>query len=495
MIREKIMSRNLLDEFYIKDKNFNRTKFKIKRAQLHYLKHRTGRDYILKARQMGFTTLEQLRKLKKCLLNPNITVATIAHDRTKTNDIFRIAKFAWEQLPETFRLKYGVKYDNVRELYFGTTASRYYVDLDTRSGTVNDLHISEFAMIKDIDELFAASLETVPKNGTITLETTANGLNRAHEVWQDAVAGKNEFTPHFYNWTWDDDYWESIPENNSWRSDYKTLAKQYNLIEDIQDRFQISDEQFFWYYLKATRLKESIKQEYPTIPEEAFLSSSISVFDLFKVSQMKYLEPIETLKGVNIYRPSIIGHKYIIGCDTAEGVGGDRTGIEIWDFTDMDNIEEVGSFSDSMIRPDQTADLLLHLARIYNNAFIIPERNGSGLSTVLKIRDTGYNNLFVNKTVDKRTDKSKNEYGWRTTAVNRDMMIDDFVELYEGGQLRINSQQLIKEMKTFVRKENGRREHDDGYHDDNLFASFLAIQGNKYHRSARVFTGKARAFQ
>jgi hypothetical protein len=235
---------NLLHKFYIKDKNFEKKLFYPNKAQMHYLQHRTGRDYILKARQIGFTTLEQLRKLKKCMLNDNITVATVAHKRDKLDDIFRIAKFAWESFPEEFKDLYRVKYDNVRELYFGGNSSRYYVDLDTRSGTVHDLHVSEFAMVGDIDSLFASSLETVPKNGVITLETTANGLNRGHQIWQDAVDGKNEFTPHFYNWTWDEGYWETPPEDTNWKKDYEVLAKKYNLISNIQEDYQLSDERF-----------------------------------------------------------------------------------------------------------------------------------------------------------------------------------------------------------------------------------------------------------
>ncbi len=480
------MKNNLLLNFYIKDKNFKKVLFYPNRAQIHYLQHRTGRDFILKARQLGFTTLEQLRKLKKTLLNPNITVVTIAHDGRKTNDIFRIAKFAWENLPESFKDLYKVRYDNVRELYFGATSSRYYVDLNTRSGTVNDLHVSEFAMVPDIDELFASSLETVPKSGVITLETTANGLNRAHEIWQNAVDGKNEFTPHFYNWTWDKEYWETPPENDQWKGDYKALAKRYNLIEDIQNQFQLSDEQFYWYYLKANRLGESTKQEYPTVAEEAFLSSSISVFDLFKVAQLRAGSVLRTLKGVEIYKEPIADHRYIIGVDTSEGTDGDRTSIEVWDFTDVENIEEVASFSDPTIRPDQTAGLAIELGELYNKAFLIPERNGSGLSTVLKIQEKGYPNLYTNRTIDKKTLRSKNEYGWRTMSSNRDVMIDDFIEAFENDKLIINSQRVIQEMKTFVRKENGKREHDQGYHDDSLFASFLALQGLKYYRDIKL---------
>lgn len=473
---------NLLHKFYIRDKKATKTLFYPKRAQIHYLQHRTGRDYILKARQMGFTTLEQLRKLKKCLLNENVTVATVAHSKTKLDDIFKIAKFAWENLPEEFKSIYEVKFDNVRELYLGNTASRYFVDLNMRSGTVHDLHVSEFAVIKDIDGLFASSLETVPKEGVITLETTANGLNRGHEIWQDAVEGKNEFTAHFYNWTWDEDYWETPPEDNNWKTHYEELARKYNLISKINEKHNLTDEQFYWYYLKATRLQERTKQEYPTIQEEAFLSSSIAIFDLFQVSQLRAGNVIKRIKGAKVYKEPIEKHKYVMGIDTAEGVGGDNTALHIWDITDNSNLVEVVSFADPDIRPDQTADLAIELGNKYNEAYVIPERNGSGLTTVLKLKEKGYKNLFVNRTIDKKTQKQKNEYGWRTQSSNRDLMIDDFIEFFENGNLVINSDILIQQMKTFVRKSNGRREHDESYHDDSLFASFLAVQGVKFYR-------------
>lgn len=490
---------NLLHKFYIKDKKARKSLFIPNRAQRDYLKNRTGRDYILKARQLGFTTLEQLRKLRKVLLNTNTTVATVAHERSKLDDIFGIARYAWDNLPEEVKEPYNIKYNNVRELYFGSDSvnegSKYFVDLNMRSGTVHDLHVSELAKIKDIDDLFASTLEAVPKDGVITFETTANGLNQAHDLWKQAQEGKNEFTPHFYNWTWDDEYWQTPPDDNKWKDEYKILAKRFNLISDIQSQFQISDAQFYWYYLKSIRLGERTKQEYPTVPEEAFLASSISVFDLFKVNQIKAGNVVRTIRGVDIYEEPKVNHRYIIGCDTAEGVDGDRTAIEIWDLTDPENIVEVGSFSDASIRPDQTAELMEHLGGVFNEAFLIPERNSSGLTTVLKLQEAGYRNLFVNRQIDKRTQKTKNEYGWRTTSANRDLMIDDFIELFEGERLVINSPRMIQEMKTFVRKDNGRREHDKGYHDDSLFASFLAIQGNKFHRSARVFSTKAKAFQ
>lgn len=484
----------LLTEFYIKNKKGQKVKFIPNKAQIHYLNHRTGRDIILKARQLGFTTLEQLRKLERVLYYKNLTSATVAHNFDKTTDIFRITKFAWDNLPKEVKNAYNIKYETVRELSFADRASRYYVDMDARSGTVQDLHVSEVAFNKDLDKLFASTFEAVPQGGIITLETTANGLNRFHDLWEGAVQGKNEFCPHFYNWTWDEGYTEVLPESSLWKDDYQILAKKYSLIADIQPKFNLTDGQFYWYYLKARRLNEQVKQEYPTIPEEAFLSSSQSVFDLFQLAQQSPVDALKTERGVLIFKEAEPNHRYIVGCDTSEGLSGDNTSIEVLDFTDPDNIVNVASFLDNTIRPDQVASILVDLGKKYNNAFLIPERNGSGLTTVLKIQEKGYSNLFVNRQTDKKTQRVLNEYGWRTTRTNRDMMVDDFVEAFEKGAIIINSPYVINQMKTFVRKDNGFREHDQGYHDDALFAMFLALQGNKYHRSARVFVGKAKVF-
>ncbi len=479
------MRKRLLTNFHIKDKGGNKVPFTHNKAQLHYEGVRTGWDFILKARQLGFTTYEQLRKFERVLLIPNITSATIAHQFGKTKDIFQITQYAWNSLPANFKSLYNVKYDSAKELYFSNHGSRYFVDMNVRSGTVQDLHISEFAYIKDVNELVSASFPSVPSTGSITIETTANGLNTAYDFWRDCVEGKNRFKAHFYNWAWDGGYAMTPPQDDRWRAEYKLVAKKYGLIEDIQSAHGLTNEQFYWYYFTSREQKEKMKQDYPTIAEEAFLSASISVFDLFKVAQLVPREVQAREKGAEIYYQPEAGRSYVIGCDTSEGVGGDRTTFSIWDFTDTKKFKEVASFQDATIRPDQMADLLYHFGKKYNDAYLIPERNGSGLTTVLKLQEKGYRRLYVKTSFDKISKRRQNEYGWRTTGGNRDMMIDEFVELFEEGLLEVNSNHLISEMKTFVRKRNGHREHDEGYHDDSLFSAFLAIQGRKYHNQHR----------
>lgn len=477
------MKNRLVSKYQIKTKEGERMFFVPNRVQRDFSHKRTGRDYILKARQMGVTTCEQLLGLEQAMMFRDISVATIADKRERLGKIFQISKFAWDNLDEEIKELYDIQYDNVRELNFGSRGSKLYVSLDLRGSTVHRLHLSELNFFDDIDKSFASSLEAVPSGGSIMIESTANGLNRGYEIWQEAKRGENGFTPHFYNWTWDSSYREVVPESNTWRDDYKALAKKYNLIEDIQGKLQVDDEQFYWYYLKARILKERVKAEYPCVDTEAFLSQSGSVFDLYQLAQIKPVERIRVFKGWDIYVEPSKGIDYIVGMDTSEGLEGDYSSGEVYGLIEG-RLVNVASFRDNNIRPDRFGALAIEVGRLYSNALIIPERNSSGLSAVLEIYSQGYKNLFYSKGLESR-EGGDMDYGWRTTAINRDMMIDDFIAGFEEGDIIINSPYVLQEMKTFVRKPNGKREHEQGYHDDSLFASFLAVQGRKYLRELK----------
>jgi hypothetical protein len=178
------------------------------------------------------------------------------------------------------------------------------------------------------------------------------------------------------------------------------------------------------------------------------------------------------------------GHSYILGIDTSEGVGNDSTGMVVLDTNTMD---VVAVFEDRTVRPDQVAEMAIKISNVYNGAYIIPERNGSGLTTVLKLQELGYNNVYRDTTIDKISNKVRDQMGWRTTSTSRDLMIDDFKELFEEGEIGLNDSGIVGQMMTFVRKENGKREHEDGKHDDLLFALMLCVQGLKYYRGKTAF--------
>ena len=66
--------------------------------------------------------------------------------------------------------------------------------------------------------------------------------------------------------------------------------------------------------------------------------------------------------------------------------------------------------------------------------------------------------------------------GWRTTILTRPKMVDNFKTAFNEGDIKIYSQDLVDEMKTFVYDKQGTPRHRPGKHDDLLFASMIALQ-------------------
>lgn len=161
------------------------------------------------------------------------------------------------------------RYDNRNELYFPTLNSRIKVTLDGRSVTATDLHITELAFIKNAKEMMAGTLPSA-QNANITIETTANGINYFHGLWNRQVNNPNPmFYPHFVPWYTNPNYSKAIDE-------YFEVPEE---LKYLKEKFPITDEQLYRYVSDRKENGKMTKQEYPSDANEAFLTSGDTVFD------------------------------------------------------------------------------------------------------------------------------------------------------------------------------------------------------------------------
>ena len=221
------------------------------------------REYILKDRQIGITTFHVLYYLDEVIFNKNRTAAIIAHEREALEKIFRKVKIALENMPH-FLIPHTT-IENKRELTFADLNSSIYIALKVRSGTVNHLHISEIAFIKDYRELKAGSFSTVPINGDITCESTGNGLNGFYKDWH-ANKHSSIWRNRFFSWEEHLEYESGIPYIDHNYDDY---------LRDITERKKN------WWHIKLEELGRDfglMKQEYPLNEEDAFLHSGKGLF-------------------------------------------------------------------------------------------------------------------------------------------------------------------------------------------------------------------------
>lgn len=451
-------------------------------AQTDYYKNRSLRDMILKARRIGFSTFRLIEMLDDTLTTNNINSAVIAHERDKVQKLFKIIKLAFNHLPE--ELKPRVSYDSKNELEFPDLNSKIYVAMDTRSETVHNLHVSEVAFIRDVEDKMLGILESVPnedQGGKICFESTANGMGGYYyDTWDDE---RNEFKKHFYNWVWDPE--NSTKTDEEWDEligEYIPLADQYGLIPRIWDDLKLTKEQFRWYIAKARRNKKKMAQEYPSTALEAFITSGRNVFDMRDIQAHKAITPIMRKWGkLEIWEEPLEDAVYSIGVDVGEGLGLDNSVIEVYN---AGTGVQAGEYVSNDIPPEELGEMVVAVAKYYNHALVVPEINNQGIATLNKIKNLKYTNRVYRREIFDKNSKSyvKRGLGWKTTKGNKAVLISNMNEALSDKTITINSEIVLKETRTFVYTDEGGRQGmgaENGKKDDTIIATSLALWGFK----------------
>ena len=449
------------------------------------------RVIILKARQQGLSTYTggylyysvSQQKARKAMV--------VTHHADSTRALFDMTKRFHEHCPEI--LKPHTKYSSRRELSFDILDSSFVVataggDSVGRGETLTHVHCSELAFWpkSNAEEVWNGLLQAVPNApGTaVFVESTANGVSGIYyDLWRGAVEGKNGFVPVFIPWYADPTYREPVPDKFERTPDEIELADLYDL----------DDEQLMFRRRKvAQNGLDLFKQEYPSEPEEAFLTTGRPVFNLEKLQeQLKHTRDVEerlALEGedfvehmrgeLTTYRPHDPGEQYIIGADVAMGVSrGDYSVAQVLD----SKKRQVATWR-GQVHPDYFAEVLRALGFYFNEARIIVENNGHGILTCTRLgKDYAYPNFYTEVQVDKITDKETIKLGFTTTARTKPLIIDQLRASLRENELELNDKTTIREMLTYIVTDSGSMEAEPGCFDDCVMSLALA---NHIHEGA-----------
>ena len=263
--------------------------FKPNRAQRRLIARLHHRNVILKARQLGFTTLIAILWLDTALFSKNpIKCAIVAQDKEAAESIFRDkVKFAYENLPEVLLERFPLRKDTSTELVFDHNGAIIKVATSVRGGTIHRLHVSEFGKIcakypDKAKEVVTGSIPAVPKSGILVIESTAEGqegefykITKRAQAMQErgAMLSVKDYRLHFFAW------WEA-PE---YTLDPDTVVvteadhAYFNTIEEKIGR-AINPGQRAWYVATCdsdfSGDRTKMWQEYPSYPDEAFQVST-----------------------------------------------------------------------------------------------------------------------------------------------------------------------------------------------------------------------------
>lgn len=519
------------NNLWIKDKDANIVHFVPNRAQVELINRvltllETGqpvRIIILKARQMGLSTAVEAIIYWWVTTHKNITAAIIAHEDVASKNIYNMFKRYYDYSNPIF--KPSRQYNTRSDLVFAKEDENgNQVGLNSviktatakntaagRSDTVQLVHASEIGEWLNGEELVASLLQTVPsrKNTMIFLESTAKGRgNFFYKQWHKSVTGDSVFEPFFFPWWIQDEYemdGEPIKEFTPDEVDIVELMREgikigntlYKVPEDkihAKIHFRRYKEKEF----SAT--PELLLQEYPSTPHEAFIASGATVFNIKAVAHMekqcgderkdrryelhetdsKVITATEVTDNNKEYTPLKIwdmperNEEYVIGADVAEGLaGGDFSVADVIRKKDMKTVARFRGKPD----PDQFGTILERLGRFYNYALIGVEINNHGLTTVQRLRNMFYRNLYRReKGYDEIFEEMTSRFGWKTDLRTKPMAIDYLAEAIREGYVIDEDIVFVEEAYSYVMDDRGRTNAEEGAHDDTIMAKAIALQ-------------------
>lgn len=483
---------------------------------------RPVRKRILKARQMGCSTVVQAIMFTMAFLTENMRGLVVSHEQGSSEHLLSMNKSYWD----TFFAKDAFTIKNVAANKLGWVENKALLTVTTaksvqsaRSRTIQFLHGSEVAFWDKPETLLTGLNQAVPRSSLsfIFQESTANGVgNWWHRACKSAEAHDDDFDFLFFGW------WEHPEYQASFIGRSDLLEGPLIFIDD--------EERALYQFLKRKRLVDSVihdklmwrrsaianeclgdidkfHQEYPTTAEEAFVSTGRNIFPIAylrgayvpMIPDTGDLHPepnggvrfVPDPDGVRIPGPLAVyrypGERgfasYVVGGDGGWTAGGDYACAQI---LNRDTWEQCAVWRDKT-DANTFGEKLVLLGRWYNQALLVPEANRAGGATIGTIRARGYNNLFIHTKAANVRGMPDNMYGWSTNETTKQEVVSNMQKaLYDAAQphnrdrdigVRIHDKATFEEMKNYVKLEGrgGFGNSDGTDHDDTVMAYGIGL--------------------
>lgn len=499
------------------------------------------RYIVLKARQMGMSTLIEAMGYWWTSTHRFTTTVIIAHEKEATKNLYEMFRRYYEYSHPSFKpdRKYNTKQDltfdvsdEVKKTYDAQNlpSPGLQSEIKTmvategkgRSSTIKFLHGSECAFWDDSADVTSAAVQAVPMapETFIFLESTANGIGGYfYDEWNASKRGESQFRPVFFPWHSHNEYeTPNIIDDDLGDLDAEEEAL-YKLFEHEGYDRESWPRKIYWRRLKKKEFRTDPKkfyQEYPSTPEEAFLASGRPVFDVPMLQEMeriavdaqkthpymcgdikKVVDPetgMERIKFIEIRRvgdndPTPLrvwwdvdrSRKYVIGVDVSEGIEveassgkeADFSVITVFDVLARKVVARWRGYAD----PDQLGEIVFNIGTYYNTALVGVEINNHGIATAAKLRNMFYRNLYMRETAeDEQFQVRTTKFGWQTNKKTKPIMISELQRSIREGDIIDLDIVFIREAMSYIRKDNGAMEAQQGQHDDVVMSTAIALQ-------------------
>jgi hypothetical protein len=440
--------------------------------QRRFEKERTGRDFIVKGRQMGISALELARDFAFARTHEGANVVAMVHTSAVKAQFFSTIRLFQRTLFELGvapapkkRTETTIRWDDIDSSITVIEAGKDELGAANRgrSGTIHRLHASEIAFYGAARETMTALLAATEDRECV-IESTANGTGGPgawfYEKAQAARDGLfSNFTLHFYPWF----------ENPSYRARVgvhpppRTKREQY--WETELRKLGCDDRQIAWWRLQvATFGLDLALREYPPTFEAAFQEGGETWLDPEHIDRVKRgvrqpLELRDLMRGdrrfppLRIYERPEPGQTYLVIADPSGGGGKDEAALQVLHYRSGRN---VASWHDTKTMPGEFGHLIATVGRIFNNATAVVERNSwndggtrEGEETLKVLEeDEHYPRLYRD---------ANDKLGFDTNVATRPIVWGDMGKGFMDGVISTPDSKTANELGTIVVDPKTRR--------------------------------------
>lgn len=485
------------ENFKIVDKAFRLVPFRFQPTQRRYWGARTRRDRILKHRQGMFSSVVLADVLSEAILNPGLTALfilqkpeqeTIAKHRDRARLYFDNVQPQWKpelRVDSFHQMQFGFPNGIVSTVYFGSAGSLSI----GRGETLNRVVREELGEWED-EEVEASSqmLLGLPEDSRVIDLGTPKRMDSAfYRLCQDAKTGRSPYKLHVWPWFLHHEY--VIPEG-SYRvpeilGESRGAFTPNDEEQDLVARHSLTLEQLRWRRVMTHEAGglQAFWQEYleddvrcwgmagtPAMPTLVLDRLMGQVRDSLSLS----LLPFRNDYGgrLKVWLLPEAGEAYCIGIDPAEGLSTSHdSALVLRRVRDWAHCVRLAG----KISPEEMGGIGVELARWYNNALVLWERNSIGAACRAKIvGQLRYPYCYRHK--GEYEGEGSEQYGFPTSRFTKKPAILKMAEWMRSGAFHTFDQLLLEQYRAL--QDLG----DDRYNTDQLdvaMADILCLQGRE----------------
>ena len=389
-------------------------------------------------RQSGKSTIVTSYLLWYVLFNANVNVAILANKAATAREMLQRLQLSYENLPKWLQQgilgwnKGSLELENGSKILAASTSASA-----VRGMSFNIIFLDEFAFVPNhiAEQFFSSVYPTVSsgKKTKVIIISTPHGMNMFYKLWHDAELKKNEYVTT-------DVHWSQVPgRDDAWKE--QTIANT-------------SEAQF--------------KVEF----ECEFLGSVDTLISASKLRVMPYEDPLRQNRGLAVYEDVKEEHNYIVTVDVSRGIGGDASAFTVMDTTEIP-YKLVARYKNNEIKPIIFPNIIVDVAKNYNNAYILCEVNdiGGQVADIIQF-DLEYENLLMaamrgraGQQLGQGFSGKKTQLGVKMSTATKQVGCSNLKALIEEDKLHISDYDTIAELTTFIQKGNSFQA-EDGCHDD-----------------------------